>query len=166
MLKEKMNLYQYRFLRQFFDLNPEIHAIHEHLERYVKNNFTGRECHSYYGTLKHSYERLMDSMFEFEVFISTDKDVADIKEKALSSFENKDVRTVKSVDMIEIKRMEMLVEYGKDLYHILNAVDGMDEHNRHVISSQVKEQLMEILANKGLDKFEIEEELLINNQNQ
>lgn len=108
----------------------------------------------------------MDNMFEFEVFVSTDKDVADIKEKALSSFENEHVRTVKSVDMIEIKRMEMIIEYGKDLHHILNAITNMDNTNRYVIKSEIKEQLMEILVNKGLDKFEIEEELLINNQNQ
>jgi len=161
-----MNLNQYRFLRQFFDLNPEIHAIHEHLEEYVERNSSGRFCNSYYGTLMHSYEKLMDNMFEFEVFVSTDKDVADIKEKGLSSFENEHVRSATSVEMIEIKRMEMIMEYGKDLHHILNAVNGMDYAEKNIIKSEVKEQLMEILINKGLDKFEIEEELLINNQNQ
>jgi hypothetical protein len=108
----------------------------------------------------------MDNMFEFELFTTTAPSTAEIKEKALNSFENEHVRTVKSVEMIEIKRMDLLIEYCKDLHHLLNFINGMDEENRHVVPSNVKEQLMEILINKGLDKFEIPEELLINNQNQ
>jgi hypothetical protein len=159
-------IWTYTFLRQFFDLNPEIHAIYTHLEEYTTQNKTGRHSDKYYQTLKGSYHSFMDKMLEFQLFTATDPTREEVKEKASSSFDNEHVTSVKAVNMIEIDRMNLIEAYCEDIHHLLNVVENMKETNRHRIKSEVKAQIEEILINKGLDKFDVPSELLINNQNQ
>jgi hypothetical protein len=159
-------IWTYRFLRQFFDLNPDIHAIFEHLEEYTDQNKTGRHC-NYYSMLNSSYRKFMDNMLEFQLFIATDPSREEVKEKAKLYFDNEHVTTVKAVNMIEIERMNLIESYCEDLHHLLNEVQGMNEHKQTYkthVKPEVKSQIEEILRNKGLDKFDIPSELLINNQ--
>jgi hypothetical protein len=153
------------FLRQFFDLNRDIFDIYSHLEDYHDKNHKQRHC-SYYQEELDMFHGFMDRLLEFELYKNSITKEDDLQEKALSLFENKDVVSVASVDMIEIQRLNLIKEYCQDIRVLMNSIDDLDLYGNNRVKPELKEQLEEILKNKGLDQFEIPEELLIKSQNQ
>lgn len=112
------------------------------------------------------FHGFMDRLLEFELYKNSITKEEDLQEKALSLFENKDVVSVASVDMIEIQRLNLIKEYCQDIHVLMNSIDDLDLYGNNRVKPELKEQLEEILKNKGLDQFEIPEELLIKSQNQ
>ena len=159
-------IYTYIFLRQFFDLNKEIFLIYSHLENYEHKNYRQRTCLGHYGTELDKFHRFMDKLLEFELCKNSVEKEEELEEKAVSLFENKDVVSVASVDMIEIQRLNLIKEYCQDIHVLMNAIEGLDLYGSSRVTSELKVQLEEILKNKGLDQFQIPEELLIKTENQ
>lgn len=162
----KNQLDELEFFENYSLINKELYDIYIHLKEYAKNNYNGNAGIYHNGELYESLVAHLDNMVEFQKMVESNDPTIDLAKEAKSRFDNENVRSTKSVNTEEIARLELLLEYAKPVRILFNNLVSLTDEHYHM-SAELVDEIQEVVLNKGLDHFDIPDELLINNnQNQ
>lgn len=162
----KHQLYKLEFFENYSLINKEMYDIYIHLKEYARNNYNGNAGIYYNDELYKSLVSHLDNMVEFQKMVESNDPTLDLANEAKARFDNENVRSTKSVNTEEIARLELLLEYAKPVRILFNNLVSLITDHHH-LSAELVDEIQEVVLNKGLDHFDIPDELLINNnQNQ
>lgn len=162
----KNQLDKLEFFENYSLINKELYDIYIHLKEYAKNNYNGNAGIYHNDELYKSLVAHLDNMVEFQKMVESNDPTIDLAKEAKSRFDNENVRSTKSVNTEEIARLELLLEYAKPVRILFNNLVSLTDEHYHM-SAELVDEIQEVVLNKGLDHFDIPDELLINNnQNQ
>tara|TARA_R110000765_G_scaffold26628_4_gene64906 strand:- start:225 stop:779 length:555 start_codon:yes stop_codon:yes gene_type:complete len=148
------------FLTNYELVNKELADIYNSLYDYASRNYNGRGGISYGSDLYSDLTKHLDNMIDFQLIVESDDKSIDLGKEATERFQNANVRSTQSVDSQQIARLNLLLEYSKSIRLLFNNVVPLLKKDGDLKLELVSE-LTEILMNKGLDNFEIPEDLLI-----
>lgn len=162
----KNQLDKLEFFENYSLINKELYDIYIHLKEYTENNYNGNAGIYHNDELYTSLVAHLDNMVEFQKMVESNDPTIDLAKEAKSRFDNENVRSTKSVNTEEIARLELLLEYAKPVRILFNNLVSLTDEHYHM-SAELVDEIQEVVLNKGLDHFDIPDELLINNnQNQ
>jgi len=162
----KDQLDKLEFFENYDLINKELYDIYIHLKEYARKNYNGNAGIHHNDELYKSLVSHLDNMIEFQKMVESSDPTIDLAKEAKSRFDNENVRSTKAINTEEIARLELLLEYAKPIRILFNNLVSLTDANYH-ISAELVDEIQEVLLNKGLDHFDIPDELLINNnQNQ
>lgn len=162
----KNQLDKLKFFENYSLINKEMYDIYIHLKEYASNNYNGDAGIYYNHELYKSLVSHLDNMVEFQKMVESNDPTLDLANEAKARFDNENVRSTKAVNTQEIARLELLLEYARPVRILFNNLVSLTSDYQH-ISAELVDEIQEVVLNKGLDHFDIPDELLINNnQNQ
>ena len=161
----KGELAKLQFLLNYETINKEIYDIYNHLDKYIRRNNYYDSNISYGSELYGSLVKHLDNMVDFQRLVESKDSSIDFDKEATERFDNAHVRSTVSVDTLQLRRLELLIEYSSSISILFNNIVPLYESGR-TITSDLASEIQEILMNKGLDQFDIPDELLIKQQTQ
>ena len=147
------------FFKNYELVNKELYDMYKHLSDYTKANYDGNAGIAY-GDMYQNLTKHLDNMIDFQLMVESDDKSIDLGKEATERFQNANVRSAQSVDSQQIARLNLLLEYSKSIRLLFNNIVPLLKKDVDLKLELVSE-LTEILMNKGLDNFEIPEDLLI-----
>ena len=163
-IKDQLN--KLEFFENYSLINKEMYDIYIHLKEYARNNYNGNAGIYHNDELYKSLVSHLDNMVEFQKMVESNDPTLDLANEAKARFDNENVRSTKAVNTQEIARLELLLEYARPVRILFNNLVSLTSDYQH-ISAELVDEIQEVVLNKGLDHFDIPDELLINNnQNQ
>lgn len=163
-IKDQLN--KLEFFENYSLINKEMYDIYIHLKEYARNNYNGNAGIYHNDELYKSLVSHLDNMVEFQKMVESNDPTLDLANEAKARFDNENVRSTKAVNTQEIARLELLLEYARPVRILFNNLVSLTNDYEH-ISAELVDEIQEVVLNKGLDHFDIPDELLINNnQNQ
>lgn len=156
-------LYHLKFFSNYEMINKDLFDMYKHIEKYAYDNYNGRASIRHNEELYDSLVQHLDNMIDFQNLVDSQDPSINLAEEAKSRFDNKHVRSTEALERQEIKRLNLLLEYSESVRNLFN--DSLSLTNYHEkMSTGLISEIEEVLLNKGLDNFDIPDELLINNQ--
>lgn len=151
-----------KFLQNYEAINKDLYDMYVHIKDYADSAYNGKASISYNNDLYDSLVKHLDNMVEFQRMVDSKDESLDLAKEAKERFDNEHVRSAVSIDRLEIARLELLLEYAEPIRILFNNLLSLVESTARVPSELVAE-IQEVLLNKGLDHFDIPDELLITN---
>lgn len=149
------------FFKNFRSINKDLYDIYKHLMKYKDSNYNGTANINYNSELYDELIEHLDNMVEFQKLVESNNSTIDLSKEAKERFSNEHVRCTVSVDLVEIARLELLLEYAQPVGILFNNLVSLTDIYESSLDEDFANEVREVILNKGLDNFNIPNELLI-----
>jgi hypothetical protein len=161
------NIRELAFFKGYHSIHPELTEIYNHLYTYMNNNYKHIN-RNVYGYDEEGYEdwiTYLDNVTKFQRYVRNHEDDAsdEISKRAVELFGNKNVVGAVGMEIKEIDRLNLLLDYAENVRYLFNYLVPLTNPDSQTLMPQTEQEIRAVLDSKGLGKFQVPDELLVNN---
>jgi hypothetical protein len=156
----------YKFLLNYKEINPDVKRIYDYLLNYKDKYYdhTLRLRTEIKWAIEAELVSTLEKCAQFQRFVKVTDDPKLIAEKSTEFFGTPSAVDANTLELVELERLELLKEYISEIHPLFNLIPNLTENYRYDRPEMPVEaiKLLEIILKaKGLDVFQIPEELAI-----
>jgi hypothetical protein len=148
------------------EINPDVKRIYDYLLNYKDKYYdhTLRLRTEIKWAIEAELVSTLEKCAQFQRFVKVTDDPKLIAEKSTEFFGTPSAVDANTLELVELERLELLKEYISEIHPLFNLIPNLTENYRYDRPEMPVEaiKLLEIILKaKGLDVFQIPEELAI-----
>ena len=155
---------QIEFLSGYRPIHQEVYDIYKHLKSYSIANYN--DVPSRYGFDQGGFDEwivYLDNVTQFQKFVRDNENSAedDISKMAVQLFGNSNIVGAVGMEILEIDRLLMLVEYAENIRHLFNYLLPLTEPHSSPMSVETEAFVKEIIDLIRKGKVTLQELVLL-----